>query len=74
MWNVVRQSAGLLRKVVNSLSINLTDLLIRQKQVTFSSGDEEVFIRSPLPPNALAELLYKHWYVITIRWIYCSIY
>ncbi|KAI9591628.1 glycosyl hydrolases family 15-domain-containing protein [Syncephalis fuscata] len=60
MWHVVRQSAGLLRKVVNSLSINLTDLLIRQKQVTFSSGDEEVFIRSPLPPNALTELLYKH--------------
>jgi hypothetical protein len=40
LWNIVRQAAGLLRKVVNSLTINLTDLLIRQKQVTIGFGSK----------------------------------
>lgn len=38
VWNVVRHAAALKRKVVNSLTINLTDLLIRQKYVSIGFG------------------------------------
>jgi hypothetical protein len=61
LWNIVRQASGLLRKVASSLTINLTDLLIRQKQITFSSGENEVIVSTPLPPDTLVELIYKQW-------------
>ncbi|KAL7754215.1 hypothetical protein RI367_000196 [Sorochytrium milnesiophthora] len=69
MWSIVRQTAGLLRKVVNSLAINVTDLLIRQKHITIGTNlydrsgnviSKEVTISSPLTPDALISLIYKH--------------
>lgn len=60
-WSIVRQAAGLLKKMVNSLSINVTDLLIRQKPVTVGFGKLEFFISSPKNPAKLAEIIYQHW-------------
>ena len=61
LWSIVRQAAGLLHKVVNSLAINVTDLLIRQKPVTVGFGSQEYMIVTPTSPNALADIIYKHW-------------
>ncbi|KAF9396061.1 hypothetical protein CPC16_005232 [Podila verticillata] len=58
LWSIVRQAAGLLDKVVNSLTINITDLVIRQKQVTIGSGPDEHFITSPLGPDVLSQMIY----------------
>ncbi|KAI8814804.1 glycosyl hydrolases family 15-domain-containing protein [Cladochytrium replicatum] len=64
LWSIVRQSAGLLFKTVNSLTINVSDLLIRQKPVTFGTnldnGLGELLLDSPLAPAVLAEIVYKH--------------
>ncbi|KAJ3015878.1 hypothetical protein HKX48_004326 [Thoreauomyces humboldtii] len=59
-WSIVRQAAGLLKKVVNSLTINVADLLIRQRPVTIGFGNEEMFITSPMHPAALKDLIYRH--------------
>lgn len=59
-WSIVRQAAGLLRKVVNNLSINIAELLIRQKPVTVGFGDQTFSITSPMRPTALADVIYKH--------------
>ena len=59
-WSIVRQAAGLLRKVVNNLSINIADLLIRQKPVTVGFGDQTFSIRTPMRPSAIADIIYKH--------------
>ncbi|KAF9400870.1 Phosphorylase b kinase regulatory subunit alpha [Mortierella sp. AD011] len=56
--SIVRQAAGLLNKVVNSLTINITDLVVRQKQVTIGSGPLEHFISNPLGPWALSKMIY----------------
>ena len=66
LWSIVRQAAGLLRKVVNSLTINLTDLVIRQKPVTVGFGSLEYTIMTPMSPNQLAEIIYKHWFVFIL--------
>ncbi|KAG0198605.1 hypothetical protein BGX28_007964 [Mortierella sp. GBA30] len=58
LWSIVRQAAGLLNKLVNSLTINITDLVIRQKQVTIGSGPTEHFITSPLGPDVLSQMIY----------------
>ncbi|KAF9292314.1 hypothetical protein BGZ68_008279 [Mortierella alpina] len=58
LWSIVRQAAGLLNKLVNSLTINITDLVIRQKQVTIGSGPTEHFITSPLGPDVLRQMIY----------------
>ncbi|TPX33444.1 hypothetical protein SmJEL517_g03657 [Synchytrium microbalum] len=59
-WNVVRHAAGLLRKVVNSLTVNVADLLIRQRPVTIGfGGDNEFFIASPMNPGALVDIIYN---------------
>nr|KAJ3420465.1 hypothetical protein HK105_005642 [Polyrhizophydium stewartii] len=59
-WSVVRQTAGLLRKSVNSLTSNLSDLLVRQKPVTVGFGPQEFFIDSPKNPKALSDIIYSH--------------
>ncbi|KAJ3070694.1 hypothetical protein HDU98_006295 [Podochytrium sp. JEL0797] len=59
-WSIVRQVAGLLNKMVNSLTINVADLLIRGKPVAIGFGGNEFFITDPLSPEALAALIYKH--------------
>ncbi|KAG0215970.1 hypothetical protein BGX33_000668 [Mortierella sp. NVP41] len=58
LWSIVRQAAGLLQKVVNSLTINITDLVIRQKQITIGSGRTEHFITTPLGPEVLSRMIY----------------
>ncbi|KAG0202868.1 hypothetical protein BGX28_004744 [Mortierella sp. GBA30] len=58
LWSIVRQTAGLLQKVVNSLTINITDLVIRQKQITIGSGPTEHFITRPLGPDVLSGMIY----------------
>ncbi|KAI1307326.1 hypothetical protein EDD11_004512 [Mortierella claussenii] len=58
LWSIVRQAAGLLNKVVNSLTINITDLVIRQKQITIGSGPAEHFITTPLGPDVLSRMIY----------------
>ncbi|KAG0263244.1 hypothetical protein BG011_009079 [Mortierella polycephala] len=58
LWSIVRQAAGLLNKVVNSLTINITDLVIRQKQITIGSGLTEHFITRPLGPDVLSGMIY----------------
>ncbi|KAI9144684.1 glycosyl hydrolases family 15-domain-containing protein [Paraphysoderma sedebokerense] len=70
LWSIVRQAAGLLKKMVNSLTINLTDLLIRQKQVTLGANmladgkigqnHHEFVITTPLGPAALGEVIFKN--------------
>ncbi|KAI9345534.1 glycosyl hydrolases family 15-domain-containing protein [Obelidium mucronatum] len=59
-WSIVRQVAGLLKKMVNSLTINVADLLIRGKPVAVGFGSNEFFITNPLSPEALSELIYRH--------------
>ncbi|KAI9001604.1 glycosyl hydrolases family 15-domain-containing protein [Gaertneriomyces semiglobifer] len=59
-WSVVRQAAGLLGKMVNWLTANVSDLLIRQRPLTVGFGREEVVIEKPMNPEALKELIYKH--------------
>ncbi|KAG0323867.1 hypothetical protein BGZ99_002400 [Dissophora globulifera] len=58
LWSIVRQAAGLLHKVVNSLTINITDLVIRQKQITIGSEPTEHFITRPLGPDVLSDMIY----------------
>ncbi|KAG0347336.1 hypothetical protein BG004_007926 [Podila humilis] len=58
LWSIVRQAAGLLNKVVNSLTINITDLVIRQKQITIGSGPAEHFITAPIGPDVLSRMIY----------------
>ncbi|KAJ3219851.1 hypothetical protein HDU67_009039 [Dinochytrium kinnereticum] len=60
LWSIVRQAAGLLKKVVNSLTINITDLLIRSKPVTVGLGQQEFPITNPLSPEVLSEIIYRH--------------
>ncbi|KAH8551679.1 glycosyl hydrolases family 15-domain-containing protein [Umbelopsis sp. PMI_123] len=59
-WSIVRQSAGLLQKVVPSLTVNVTDLVIRQKQVTIGSGTKEYFISMPVGPEVLSRMIEEH--------------
>ncbi|KAI8621677.1 glycosyl hydrolases family 15-domain-containing protein [Chytriomyces sp. MP71] len=59
-WSIVRQVAGILKKMVNSLTINVADLLIRGKPVAVGFGTNEFFIANPLSPEALSDLIYRH--------------
>jgi len=63
-WDIVRQTAGILKKVVNSLTINLSDLVIRQKQVTVGTGASEYVVSAPMTPSKLSSVIFQHWYVI----------
>lgn len=58
-WLVVRQVTGLLKKRVNNLSQSVTDLLVRQKQLTVGLPPEprEKTITRPLPLDDLHKLL-----------------
>ncbi|KAJ3212966.1 hypothetical protein HDU67_003496 [Dinochytrium kinnereticum] len=60
IWSIVRQAAGLLKKTVNSLTINITDLLIRGKPVTVGFGEKEILIAEPKSPEDLAGILFNH--------------
>jgi phosphorylase kinase alpha/beta subunit len=60
LWSVVRTAAGILRKNVNSLTGNLSDLLIRQKPVTVGIRPNEYFIDTPKNPDTLSKIIYEH--------------
>jgi phosphorylase kinase alpha/beta subunit len=60
-WSIARQAAGLLCKNVPSLTINITDLVIRQKQVSIGSGPLEYFISMPVAPDTLNKMITDHW-------------
>ncbi|XP_063970677.1 phosphorylase b kinase regulatory subunit alpha, liver isoform-like [Lytechinus pictus] len=59
-WSVVRHTAGILRKRVEHLSKSVTDLLVRQKQVSVGLPPEprEKIIYAPLPPEELETFIY----------------
>ncbi|KAL1919737.1 uncharacterized protein VTP21DRAFT_1668 [Calcarisporiella thermophila] len=59
LWSIVRQAAGLLRKAVNSLTINITDLIIRQKMVTIGHGQREYVIFTSLSPDVLINAIFE---------------
>ncbi|RCI03663.1 hypothetical protein CU098_008224 [Rhizopus stolonifer] len=59
-WSIARQAAGLLKKNVPSLTINVTDLVIRQKQVSIGTGPTEYFISMPVPPDTLNKMISDH--------------
>ncbi|KAG0796884.1 hypothetical protein G6F22_004816 [Rhizopus arrhizus] len=59
-WSIARQAAGLLCKNVPSLTINITDLVIRQKQVSIGSGPLEYFISMPVAPDTLNKMITDH--------------
>ncbi|RCI03897.1 hypothetical protein CU098_010455, partial [Rhizopus stolonifer] len=56
-WSIARQVSGLLSKTMPTLTENLTDLVIRQKQVSIGSGSRELLISSPLGPDALNKII-----------------
>ncbi|KAJ1924028.1 hypothetical protein IWQ60_005491 [Tieghemiomyces parasiticus] len=59
-WGVLRQAAGVLGKVVNNqLTICITDLVIRLKSLTIGHGSNEVVISSPVPPDAINDILLR---------------
>ncbi|RUP49014.1 hypothetical protein BC936DRAFT_143481 [Jimgerdemannia flammicorona] len=60
LWSIVRQTAGALRKVVPSLTINITDLIIRQCQVSIGSGKNEYLISMPVGPDVLSTMIWDH--------------
>jgi phosphorylase kinase alpha/beta subunit len=56
-WSVARQTSGLLSKTMPTLTTNLTDLVIRQKQVSIGSGSTEHLISTPIGPDALNKMI-----------------
>jgi len=55
-WSVLRRTAGLLDKTDTALSDAVTDILVRQKQITVGkSYSDDSVISSPLPPSEIRE-------------------
>lgn len=42
------------------MTVNVADLLVRQKPVTVGFGKLEFFMTSPLSPSALQDIIYTH--------------
>lgn len=60
MWGLVRHTAGMLGKRVEDLSKAITDLLVRQKQVTVGMPPtNESTITAPLPEAELRQLIHE---------------
>uniref|UniRef100_A0A8C4Q9C7 Phosphorylase b kinase regulatory subunit n=1 Tax=Eptatretus burgeri TaxID=7764 RepID=A0A8C4Q9C7_EPTBU len=58
-WSVVRLTASLLTKLVDSLAPSITNVLVQNKQVTLGLiGHDEVVITNPLSPVEILHLLY----------------
>ena len=59
-WGLVRHTSGLLSKKIPNLALSLTELLVRQKQVTVGlPPHQEVVISQPLSARELRDLIYK---------------
>ncbi|KAJ9089246.1 hypothetical protein DSO57_1014997 [Entomophthora muscae] len=59
LWSIVRQSAGVLQKMADSLTINITDLIVRQKRVSVGSGEFEHVIDTAVTPDHLQHIIYS---------------
>lgn len=60
-WSVLRRAAGLLEKTDTALSDAVTDILVRQKQITVGkSYTDESVISSPLPPAEIREKIRRY--------------
>eukprot|EP00092_Neocalanus_flemingeri_P040364 GFUD01043962.1.p1 GENE.GFUD01043962.1~~GFUD01043962.1.p1 ORF type:complete len:1237 (+),score=200.38 GFUD01043962.1:169-3879(+) len=59
-WGIVRHTNGLLDKKMPNLALSLTDLIVRQKQVTVGlPPDNEIIISQPLGGSELRDLISK---------------
>ncbi|KAG1666198.1 putative phosphorylase b kinase regulatory subunit alpha [Nymphon striatum] len=59
-WAFVRHTAGMLRKPVEDLVKAITDVLVRQKQITVGLPPfKEITITRPLPINELREIIHN---------------
>ncbi|CAK1551687.1 unnamed protein product [Leptosia nina] len=59
LWGLVRHTAGMLGKRVEDLAKAVTDLLVRQKQITVGMPpNNEYTITAPLPENELRQLIH----------------
>ncbi|XP_039745563.1 probable phosphorylase b kinase regulatory subunit alpha isoform X1 [Pararge aegeria] len=59
LWGLVRHTAGMLGKRVEDLAKAVTDLLVRQKQITVGMPpNNEQTITAPLPENELRQLIH----------------
>jgi phosphorylase kinase alpha/beta subunit len=59
-WIVVRYCSALLKKLVDSISPNITSVLVNGKQIAIGSyGGPEVVIDHPLTPREIHALLYN---------------
>ncbi|XP_031629307.1 probable phosphorylase b kinase regulatory subunit alpha isoform X2 [Contarinia nasturtii] len=60
LWGLVRHTAGMLGKRVEDLAKAITDLLVRQKQVTVGMPpNNEYTITAPLPESELRQLIHE---------------
>ncbi|CAB3256642.1 unnamed protein product [Arctia plantaginis] len=60
LWGLVRHTAGMLGKRVEDLAKAVTDLLVRQKQITVGMPpNNEHTITAPLPENELRQLIHQ---------------
>ncbi|XP_018569605.1 probable phosphorylase b kinase regulatory subunit alpha isoform X2 [Anoplophora glabripennis] len=60
MWGLVRHTAGMLGKRVEDLAKSVTDLLVRQKQITVGMPpNNEHTITAPLPESDLRLLIHE---------------
>jgi len=60
LWGLVRHSAGMLGKRVEDLAKAVTDLIVRQKQVTVGMPpNHEITITGPLPENELRQIIHQ---------------
>lgn len=58
-WALVRHTTGLMGKKLPSLALSLTDLIVRQKQVTVGLPGKEIIISRPLGSQELKETIFK---------------
>ncbi|GIY61544.1 hypothetical protein CDAR_3123 [Caerostris darwini] len=59
-WSVVRYCSSVLRKLVDSISPNITSILVCGKQITVGVfGHEEVVIDKPLTPKEVEGIIYS---------------
>ena len=57
-WSIVRHTHGLLGKKMHNLALSLTDLLVRQKQVTVGLPPlQELIISQPIGSSELRDLI-----------------
>ena len=65
-WSVVRQTAGLLKKTVNSLASHISDLIIRQKPTTVGIRPKEYIMHTPKNPQELSDIIFSNWYFLVL--------